>query len=304
MGASPIFNGLSAFPLTPADPEGVVDTLALSTMVDRLVGAGVDSIAVLGSTGTYAYLDRSERARAVAAAAEAIAGRVPLIVGIGALRTSWVRELARDAERLGADGLLLAPMSYTPLTQDEAFGLFETVSATTSLPICIYNNPTTTHFSFTPERVARLSELKTIAAIKMPLPADGDFAGEITRLRSACREGLAIGYSGDWGAAAALLAGADTWYSVVAGLLPEPALRLTRATRTGDRAEALAIQATFEPLWALFRQHGSLRVMYVVARQIGLKPGAPPLPIQALPEALEEVVAAAVDRLNVGRRHQ
>jgi 4-hydroxy-tetrahydrodipicolinate synthase len=302
MGATTIFNGLSAFPLTPTDPEGVVDTQALSTMVDRLVGAGVDSIAVLGSTGTYAYLDRSERSRAVAAAVEAIAGRVPLIVGIGALRTSWVRELARDAGRLGADGLLLAPMSYTPLTQDEAFGLFETVSATGGLPICIYNNPTTTHFSFTPELVCRLSALPTIAAIKTPLPADGDFAGEIARLRGSCREGLAIGYSGDWGAAPALLAGADAWYSVVAGLLPEPALRLTRAARTGNRAEALAIQAAFEPLWALFRQHGSLRVMYILARQLALNPRAPPLPIQALPADLDEAVAVAVDRLNVGRR--
>lgn len=88
-----IFTGLSAFPPTPADEEGVVDTEALGALVDRLAVAGVDSVSVLGSTGTYAYLDRDQRNRAVTAAVEAAAGRVPVVAGVGALRTSWSREL-------------------------------------------------------------------------------------------------------------------------------------------------------------------------------------------------------------------
>ena len=293
-----IFRGLSAFPLTPADAEGLVDTDAFALMLDRLVAAGVDSIAVLGSTGTYAFLDRSERSRALAAAVETVAGRVPLIAGIGAMRTSWVRELAREAERLGADGLLLAPVSYAPLTQDEVFAHFEATAAATGLPVCIYNNPSTTRFTFAPELVSRLSQVPNIAAIKMPLPADGDFEGEIGRLRSSCRDGMMIGYSGDWGAAPALLAGADAWYSVVAGLLPTAALHLTRVALAGDREGALAIDTAFEPLWSLFRAHGSLRVMYLIAEQLGLKPGAPPLPIQPLPSSLREAVAIAIQHIS------
>lgn len=263
-------------------------------MLDRLVAAGVDSISVLGSTGTYAYLDRSERLRALAAAVAAVAGRVPLIAGVGAMRTPWVHELALDAVRLGADGLLLAPVSYAPLTQDEVFAHFEIAATATRLPLCIYNNPSTTHFTFTPELVSRPSQVGNIAAIKMPLPADGDFAGEIGWLRSSCRDGLMIGYSGDWGAASALLAGADAWYSVVAGLLPAAALRLTRAAQSGDREAVLAADAAFEPLWSLFRAHGSLRVMYLIAEQLGLRPGAPPLPIQPLPTSIGEAVAEAL----------
>jgi 4-hydroxy-tetrahydrodipicolinate synthase len=292
-----IFRGLSAFPLTPADADGVVDTEAFAVMIDRLVSAGVDSIAVLGSTGTYAYLNRSERSRALACAVETIAGRVPLIAGIGAMRTSWVHELARDAERLGADGLLLAPISYAPLTQDEVFAHFDATAAATGLPICVYNNPGTTHFSFSPELVSRLSRVNNIAAIKMPLPADGDFAGEIGRLRSSCREGLIVGYSGDWGAAAALLAGADAWYSVVAGLLPVPALRLTRAALSGDRDATAAADAAFEQLWTLFRAHGSLRVMYLIADQLGLRPGSLPLPVQPLDSSLSSAVVEALETL-------
>jgi len=292
-----IFRGLSAFSLTPADADGVVDTDAFAVMIDRLVAAGVDSIAVLGSTGTYAYLDRSERSRALACAVETVAGRVPLIAGIGAMRTSWVKELARDAEQAGADGLLLAPVSYAPLTQDEVFAHFQATAAATGLPICIYNNPSTTHFSFSLDLVSRLSRVDNIAAIKMPLPADGDFAGEMGRLRSSCREGLVIGYSGDWGAAQALLAGADAWYSVVAGLLPVPALRLTRAALSGDREATTAADADFGLLWELFRTHGSLRVMYLVAEQLGLRYGQPPLPIQPLDSSMRLAVAKSMEAI-------
>ena len=101
------------------------------------------------------------------------------------------------------------------------------------MPVCIYNNPTTTHFTFSTELMARLSELPRVGAIKMPLPADRDFGREIGLLRSTCEDRLVIGYSGDWGAGAALLAGADAWYSVVAGLLPAAASSLTRAALAG-----------------------------------------------------------------------
>jgi 4-hydroxy-tetrahydrodipicolinate synthase len=69
----PLFHGLSAFPITPADEGGRVDTDALATLLGRLQAAGVDSVGLLGSTGTYAYLTRSERRRAVEAAAERVA---------------------------------------------------------------------------------------------------------------------------------------------------------------------------------------------------------------------------------------
>jgi len=290
---SSIFSGLSAFTLTPADSDGVVDVAALSILVDRLAGAGVDSIGLLGSTGIYAYLDRAERKRALAAAVEAAAGRVPLIVGVGALRTSWSRELAVDAEQAGAAGLLLAPMSYTPLTPDEVADHYRAVAGATRLKLCVYNNPGATGFRFSPELIGQLALLPEVAAIKMPLPADGDFVGEITALRQQTPDAFQIGYSGDWGAAPALLAGSAAWYSVVAGLLPEPALRLTRAGQAGDGEAVAALDAALAPLWELFRAHGSLRVMYAIADRLGLKVGDPPLPLKRPPaEVLPKIEAA------------
>lgn len=276
-----IFTGLSAFPLTPADEEGVVDTDALGVLIDRLMDAGVDSVSVLGSTGTYAYLDRDQRNRAVAAAVEAAAGRVPIVAGVGALRTSWSRELAVAAERAGATGLLLAPMSYAQLSNVEVADHFKAVAVATDLPLCIYNNPGTTNFEFSHDLIVELAHVPGIAAVKMPPLPDDDYATEIQRLRARAPDDFKIGYSGDWCAAPALLAGADAWHSVVAGLLPVPALRLTRAAMAGDAGETARLQALCAPIWALFEAHGSLRTMYGIAELLGLNVGTAPLPVQA-----------------------
>jgi 4-hydroxy-tetrahydrodipicolinate synthase len=292
-----LFNGLSAFPLTPADADGVVDVAALSTLVDRLAIAGVGSIGVLGSTGGYAYLGHGERKRAAAAAIEAAAGRVPVIVGVGTLRTSWSQDLARDAERAGASGLLLAPMSYIALTEGEVAAHYRAVAGTTALPLCIYNNPGATNFTFSDALIAELAAVPEIAAIKMPPAADDDFAGELARLRATTPAAFAIGYSGDWCAAASLLAGGDAWYSVIAGLLPEQALRLTRAARAGHVDEAERIDAAFAPLWALFRAHGSLRLMYAIADRLALRAGDPPPPLRRVQSAVVADLDLALDRL-------
>ncbi len=294
---SSIFSGLSAFSLTPTNAEGIVDVDALAILVDRLATAGVDSIGLLGSTGIYAYLDRSERKRALAAGLEAAAGRVPIIVGVGALRTSWSQELARDAECAGAAGLLLAPMSYTPLTQDEAAQHYLAVSSATELPLCIYNNPGTTGFRFTAELIGRLAGTPRIAAIKMPLPADGDFTGELTALRQHTLGTFRIGYSGDWGAASSLLAGGAAWYSVVAGLLPDIALRLTRAAQAGQKGDTRHLNTALTPLWELFQTYGSLRIMYAIADQLSLKVGDPPLPLQRVGTDVTTKVEAALGNL-------
>ncbi len=292
-----MFEGLSAFPITPADASGRVDASGLGRLLERLVEAGVQSIGLLGSTGTYAYLSRAERRRAVISAVGCVGGAVPVIVGVGALRTDEAVALAEDAAAAGADGLLLAPVSYTPLTAEEVFVHFQAVAGATDLPLCIYNNPGTTHFTFDLELLQRLAEVPGIAAVKMPLPGDGDFAADLARLRAGLPDGFRIGYSGDWGCAAGLLAGADAWYSVVAGLLPGPTLALARAAMARDQGASAEIEAGFAQLWALFREFGSLRVVYAAAGLMGMTDCAPPRPIQPLPEAVMGRVAEALKRV-------
>lgn len=289
-----LFSGLCAFPITPVTQSGTVQPEALSRVLLPLRAAGVGSVGLLGSTGGFAYLDRAERRRAVTLAREVLGAEMPLMVGVGALRTDTACALARDAAEAGADALLLPAVSYTPLTQEEALAHYRAVAGATDLALCIYNNPGTTHFTFEPGLLQRLSEHPRIRAVKMPLPATQPLAEDLAQLRTLLPPGFSVGYSGDWGCAEALLAGADAWYSVIGGLLPGIALRLTAAAQTGDRATAERIDAALAPLWALFRAHGSLRVVHAMARLTGLSDGQPPRPILPLAPEVQAQVAAAL----------
>ncbi len=291
-----LFQGLCAFPITPADADGRVDRDALARLMARLSEAGVDSVGLLGSTGSYLYLSREERRRAIEAA-RGVDRRMPLLVGVGALRTDAAQALARDAQEAGADALLLAPVSYAPLTDEEVFRHVTAVAGCTALPLCVYNNPSTTHFSVSDALLARLAQTPRIVAVKNPAPPASQAAQAIASLRRLVGESFSIGYSGDWAAPDAMLSGGQAWYSVVGGLLPRPTLALMRAAQAGEIAAMRSIDGSFAPLWDLFRQYGSYRVVHAAANLMGLTLAQPPLPVLPLGQAERAQIAEALERL-------
>ncbi|GJD42566.1 4-hydroxy-tetrahydrodipicolinate synthase [Methylobacterium cerastii] len=292
---------LSAFPITPSDAKGQVDVTALRALLRPLVAAEVHSIGLLGSTGTYPFLSREERRRAVEVAVEEVAGRVPLLVGVGALRTDEAVQIAQDAKASGADLGLLAAVSYTPLTEDEVFEHFATVARESGLPLCIYDNPGTTHFRFSPALVGRLSRVSGVVAVKSPAPEPQAVAEHLRSLREAVPEGFLLGYSGDWNSVEALIAGGDTWYSVVAGLFPKIGMDIVRAVQTGEIAEARRLNASLEPLWELFKEFSSLRVIYALVDLLDLCRAVPPRPILPLNEMARRKVADTLNMLDLLR---
>ncbi|QEM84168.1 dihydrodipicolinate synthase family protein [Halomonas binhaiensis] len=296
-----MFSGLSAFPLTPMNESGI-DEAAFARLIDRLVAAGVDSIGALGSTGSYAYLNRAEREQ-VTQLAVAQAGKVPVIVGIGALRTRDVLDAAEDAQKAGASGVLLAPMSYQKLSEDEVFGLFDSVTRHLSVPLCVYDNPTTTHFEFSDELHGRIAQLPNVRSIKIPgVPVEPEAAkARVDRLRALIPSHVTIGVSGDVLAATGLNAGCDAWYSVIGGLFPRTALAITRAAQSGDVHQAMRLSERLQPLWELFGQYGgSLRVMAAAAELQGLTESpCLPLPLKALDGPGKQKLATLLEALEL-----
>lgn len=278
-----MLTGLSAFPLTPMN-ETQIDESAYKKLIHRLVANSVDSICALGSTGNYMYLNRAERARATALTIEQ-AEHIPVIVGIGALLTKDVLLLAEDAQQAGASAVLLAPVSYQPLSNAEVFELYKTVNAELSIPLCVYDNPRTTHFSFTDELLGQIAHLSMVRSIKIP-PVAADLTAakdRISKLRAKIPTNVNLGISGDASAAVALNAGCDVWYSVTAGLFPQTALAVTRAAQAGDTALTLQLSQRLDELWAFFAQHGSLRVIATAAELLGFTESPNlPLPLKAL----------------------
>ena len=284
-----LFTGLSAFPLTPLKDEAV-DEDAFIGLIERLVLAGVDSITALGSTGSYAYLNLDERARVAEVAVES-ALDIPVFIGVGALRTKDVLANVASAGAAGAQGLLLAPV------------LFRTVTESTDLPIVVYDNPGTTHFTFTTELYARLAALDGIASIKIPgkpaSPAEWD--ERIGQIRAAIGNEVTIGISGDAHGAEGLIAGCDAWYTVIGGTLPDQTLEITRAADLGNAELARDLSAELQPLWDLFAQFGgSLRVTAAIAEHLDLVgPNSLPLPVRDLDAAAKSKVAEVADHLDL-----
>jgi len=288
-------SGLSAFTLTPFSSSGVVDVDHLQRLVARLVATDIDSIGVLGSTGSYMYLSPAQRTRAILAAVEASSGK-PILAGIGDLRTDHIIEHAVSADAAGASALLLAPVSYLPLTERDFTELVLTVASVTTLPICLYNNPGTTHFAMSAELVASLATLPTVKAVKNPAPATLLSTNELDAKRTALPDGFVLGYSGDSLISNVLPAGADAWYSVIAGTLPLLALEIWAARAEPEALSAL--HARYEPLWECFNAWGSIRVVPEISRLIGLGPLDLALPLQPLEHSAIEQIDRALQVLN------
>ena len=266
-----MFTGLSAFPITPITASGV-DEKGFSHILSRLTEARVDSMGILGSTGSYAYLTREQRRR-IATLAKQHAGEIPVMVCVGAVSTDAILHLSDDAQAAGADALLLPAVSYQSLRDEEVFALFETVTRHVSVPVCIYDNPGTTHFTFTDELHGLLSSLEGIHSVKLPGVPDNPaaVAERVDALRQHLRPGVTIGISGDAYAGLGLNAGCEVWYSVCGGLFPVTAKQITEAAAANDRERVTTLTTRLEPLWALFRKHrGSLRVIAAAAGVLGL----------------------------------
>ncbi|WP_174510032.1 dihydrodipicolinate synthase family protein [Klebsiella oxytoca] len=296
-----MFTGLCAFPLTPIKASGV-DEKGFSHILSRLTDARVDSMGILGSTGSYAYLTREQRQR-VATLAKQFAGDIPVMVCVGAVSTDAILHLSDDAQTAGADALLLPAISYQSLRDEEVFTLFETVTRHVSVPVCIYDNPRTTHFIFTDELHGHLSSLEGVHSVKIPGVPDNqtEAVERVETLRKHLRPGVTIGISGDAYAGLGLNAGCEVWYSVCGGLFPEMAKQITDAAAAKDHERVTALTARLEPLWALFRKHGgSIRVIAAAAGVLGLTDtDCLPRPVQPLSAGVIADIAGVIKALEL-----
>jgi len=294
-----MFKGLSAFPLTPFKDEDI-DEQAFLALVGRLIEAKADSIGVLGSTGSYMYLGREERRRVIELSVRE-AGKIPVMASISELRLRDVLLLAEDAQKAGVSAMLLAPVSYQPLSEEEAFSLYEEVSRRASVPICVYDNPRTTRFTFSDELHGRIAALPHVQSIKIPGVSDHSVEAKerIDRLRSFVPENFALGISGDPCAAAGLNAGCDVWYSVLGSLFPKVCLELTRHAQAGRTEEALRVSERLAPIWTLFNRYGSVRTAAAIAIHQGWisAPGLP-RPLAPVPASDIEQIADYLNTLS------
>ena len=292
---------LSAFPLTPLQ-NNQIDLNAFSKLLRRLTDAKVDSIGILGSTGCYPYLDRATKQKVIQTAVEQSCN-IPIMVGVGSLNTYDVLTNVEDAQKFGASSIMLAPVSYHKLTEDDVFELFKDVSQEISIPICIYDNPGTTNFTFTDELYARIAHLPYIDSIKIPAIAkDIELSKQrIDQIRNVIPNHVRIGMSSDSSAAWGISAGADIWFSATAGLFPTLIQKIFVTAQQGQTQEAIQLSEKLNPLWELVAQYkGSVRCVAAMAEILGLvQSPCLPRPIQPMNEETKEQLKQFMQSINL-----
>ncbi|MCF2492827.1 dihydrodipicolinate synthase family protein [Dyadobacter chenhuakuii] len=228
------FKGIIAYPITPFDENESVDLPLFKTLVERLVASGSHGIAPLGSTGVLPYLTDQEKEAITEATIQQVAGRVPTLVGVSNLTTERTIHHAKFAEKAGATAVMIIPMSYWKLTDDEIVNHYDAVASKISIPIMAYNNPATGGVDMSPTLLKRLLEIPNVTMIK-------ESTGDVQRMHLLKRElgdDVAFYNGSNPLALAAFAAGAEGWCTAAPNLIPELNLSLYDAIQNNDLASA------------------------------------------------------------------
>ncbi|MBX6369559.1 MAG: dihydrodipicolinate synthase family protein [Rhodospirillales bacterium] len=221
-----------------------VDVEATQRVVGALVRDGVDGLIVCGTVGEGTSLSAEEKRRVLAAAKEAAAGRVPVIAGVAEYTSELAAALARDAEKMGLDGLMVLPAMVYGGKPRELVQHFRTVAAASGLPIMLYNNPPVYRADVTPAIAAALADVPTIAAIK---ESSGD-TRRFVDLQNLVGDRFTLFCGLDDVVLESVLLGAVGWVSGLSNVFPRESNELFRLASEGRWEEARALYRWFMPL--------------------------------------------------------
>jgi 4-hydroxy-tetrahydrodipicolinate synthase len=289
-----VFHGIISYPVTPFRADGSVDLPALGELIDRLVARGSHGIAPLGSTGESAYLDDAEWEQVTEASVARVANRLPVIVGISDLTTQRAIRRARFAERAGADAVMVLPISYWKLSEDEIFEHYAAIARKIAVPIMVYNNPATSGIDMRPELIARLArEIDNVTMIK-------ESTGDIQRMHRIVQltDGRVPFFNGSNPLALeAFAAGATGWCTAAPNLAPTMPSKLYEACRENDLLRARQVFYSMLPLLQFILKGGLPTTVKAGLALRGFPVGAPRLPLAPLAATEVEVLKSILATL-------
>ncbi|MGQ4614848.1 4-hydroxy-tetrahydrodipicolinate synthase [Nocardia sp. R7R-8] len=279
--------------VTPFSADGKLDVDAGVALAARLVDRGVDLLAISGTTGESPTTTESEKADLLRAVVDAVGKRATVIAGAGTYDTAHSIELARNAQRAGAHGLLVVTPYYSRPSQEGLVAHFTAIADATDLPVTLYDIPGRSAVPIAGDTIRTLAEHPRIVAVK---DAKGDLNLGAELIAST---GLTF-YSGDdalnlpW-----LSVGAAGFISVIGHLAPERLRALLEAYTAGEVVRAREINTTLLPLHAAMARLGGVAMSKGGLRLLGVEVGEPRLP-QLMPTGAQlEVLAAELRAVGV-----
>ena len=288
------FRGAFTVMITPSDAEGRVDLKALADFTEWQIRQGIHGLIPLGSTGEFLSLSEEEKTDVARTVVETAAGRAPVLIGTGAEDTREVVRLSRQAERLGADGVMIIPPFYSTPTEDELYHHYKTVADAISIPIMVYNNPATANVDLKPAFVARLATIEGCDYIK-------ESTLEVTRVRDIIRlAGDRMKVFGGILGFESFVEGAQGWVAVATNVAPAPLARLFElVVDQGRVAEGHALYMKWLPLIEAVGGQRYVAASKSLLTHMGFAAGAPLPPRLPLPPSIEAEMKALVADLDL-----
>lgn len=285
------FEGIWTPIVTPLNADFSINEAALAEVVEYLVAGGVNGIISAGTTGEYYAQTVEERAHLAKITKEMIGGRVPLVVGTGALRTEDSIAFAKMAKDVGAEAILVATPPYSVPTGREIALHALAIDRAVDMPVMLYNYPGRMGVNMDEETLDRLGRSPNFCGIK-------ESSGDINRLHLIAREyphlGLLCGM--DDQALEFFAWGAKGWVCAGSNFAPEAHVALYRAcVLEGDYTKGRKIMSAMMPLMSVLEQGGKfIQCIKHGVTMRGIEAGPPRKPLQPLNKddkrALEEVI--------------
>lgn len=289
------FRGTYTVLVTPFTEDGTrIDVGALRKLVSWQIEQGIHGLIPLGSTGEFLSMTRDERTLVIETVVSEARGRVPVLIGTGVEWTDEAIALSKEAEALGADGVMVIPPFYSTPTDDELFVHYRRIGESIGIPIMVYNNPATANVDLTPSLVARLATIDNVRYLK-------ESTLEVTRVRDIlelCGDRLTVfagilGYESFW-------LGAQGWVAVCSNLIPRQSAQLFELVADRkDQDRALALYRRILPIVRWVGGHRYVSASKAGLAIMGLPVGAPRAPRLPLPEAETMQLRSDLDRIGL-----
>ena len=240
-----IFKGAGVAIVTPMTVDGEVNYEVLGEMLEAQIEGGTDAIIICGTTGESATLSEEEHSAVIRYAIKKVNKRIPVIAGTGSNCTATAIKLSKEAEKDGADGLLLVTPFYNKATQKGLIAHYTAIAKAVSLPIILYNVPSRTGCNLQPETIAALvKNVKNIVGVK---EASGNIS-QIAKVKLLCGDDIDL-YSGNDDQVVPILSlGGIGVISVLSNVAPKETHNMVMDYLNGDVDKARQMQLKAIPL--------------------------------------------------------
>lgn len=240
-----VFEGAGVALITPFKDNGEINYEKLEEILEEQIAGGTDAIVACGTTGEASTMTHEEHLDVIRFACEKVKGRIPVVAGTGSNCTETAVYLSQEAERLGADGVLVVSPYYNKATQKGLYRHFAAVAESIKIPVILYNIPGRTGVNIAPETIAKLCEnVENIVGVK---EASGNFSA-IAQLMN-LTDGRIDLYSGNDDQIVPMLAlGGKGVISVLSNIAPRQTHAICEAFFAGNVKESARLQLAAIPL--------------------------------------------------------